>query len=46
MQTQVWLEQEWQDVRLLWDPACFGGVESIHVSAEDLWRPDIVLYNK
>lgn len=46
MQTQVWLEQEWQDVRLLWDPACFGGVESIHVPAEDLWRPDIVLYNK
>ncbi|KAH9282909.1 Acetylcholine receptor subunit beta-like 2 [Echinococcus granulosus] len=45
IQTQVWLEQEWQDVHLLWDPACFGGVESIHVPAEDLWRPDIVLYN-
>ncbi|VDM24905.1 unnamed protein product [Hydatigera taeniaeformis] len=45
MQTQVWLEQEWQDVHLLWDPSRFGGVESIHVPAEDLWRPDIVLYN-
>ncbi|VDK40055.1 unnamed protein product [Taenia asiatica] len=30
---------------MVWDPACFGGVESIHVPAEDLWRPDIVLYN-
>ncbi|KAL5110258.1 Acetylcholine receptor subunit alpha-like 2 [Taenia crassiceps] len=45
IQTQVWLEQEWQDVHLQWNPACFGGVESIHVPAEELWRPDIVLYN-
>ncbi len=44
--TQVWIEQEWVDDQLTWDPVQFDGVESIRVPSEDLWRPDIVLYNK
>lgn len=29
-----------------WDPKDYGGVEEIHVSPEDIWVPDTLLYNK
>ncbi|VDD77606.1 unnamed protein product [Mesocestoides corti] len=45
IKTQAWVEQEWNDPQLVWDPAEFDGILSIHVPAEDIWRPDIVLYN-
>lgn len=35
----------WQDYRLMWDPAEFGGVEKIPVLNSRLWKPDLVLYN-
>ncbi|GAV03354.1 hypothetical protein RvY_13790-3 [Ramazzottius varieornatus] len=41
----VWLEQEWTDEVLVWDPAKFGGIEMIIVPSTKIWLPDIVLYN-
>lgn len=41
----VWLKHEWYDQRLSWDPKEFGNVKMIHIPSDDLWRPDIVLYN-
>lgn len=38
--------QEWQDLRLRWDPHEFGMIEMTHLPSEELWRPDIILYNK
>ena len=29
-----------------WDPADYGGIESIRVPVERVWVPDIVLFNK
>ena len=29
-----------------WDPADYAGVETLYVPAENIWLPDIVLYNK
>lgn len=46
MTTNVWLNQEWYDHYLRWDPADYGGVDSLYIPAEDIWTPDIVLYNK
>ena len=46
MTTNVWLEQEWADVYLTWDKDEYGGVDHLYIPAEDLWKPDIVLYNK
>jgi len=46
MTTNVWLYQEWYDVYLRWDPRDYGGVDHFYVPADDLWKPDIVLYNK
>ncbi|XP_023236992.1 acetylcholine receptor subunit alpha-like 1 [Centruroides sculpturatus] len=45
MITNVWVEQVWQDYKLRWNPSEYGGVEMIHVPAEDIWLPDIVLFN-
>ncbi|VDL61889.1 unnamed protein product [Hymenolepis diminuta] len=45
MRTLVWLEQEWQEPLLSWVPKEYGNIQSIHIPAEELWRPDIVLYN-
>lgn len=45
MTTNVWVEQEWNDYKLRWDPEEYGGVSKVHVPAEQIWLPDIVLYN-
>uniref|UniRef100_A0AAN0LM93 Nicotinic acetylcholine receptor n=1 Tax=Polyphagotarsonemus latus TaxID=1204166 RepID=A0AAN0LM93_9ACAR len=45
MSTNVWIEQEWIDNQLVWDPKNYDGVDMIHIMAEDIWQPDIVLFN-
>jgi hypothetical protein len=45
MTTNIWLEQEWEDYKLKWNPTEYGGVDMIHVPAENIWLPDIVLFN-
>ena len=44
--TNVWVEQEWEDYKLTWNPEDYGGVKFLHVPSQDIWLPDIVLYNK
>ena len=44
--TNVWLEQEWLDYKLKWNPADYGNVRHLHVPSQHIWLPDIVLYNK
>ena len=46
MTTNVWLEQEWQDHKLTWDPAEYNNVSRLYVPSQDIWLPDIVLYNR
>ncbi|XP_015907667.1 acetylcholine receptor subunit alpha-like 1 [Parasteatoda tepidariorum] len=45
MTTNVWVNQEWFDHKLKWDPDEYGGVQHLYVPAEQIWLPDIVLYN-
>lgn len=45
MTTNVWVLQEWRDYKLVWDPSEYGGVTTLHVPSENIWLPDIVLYN-
>ncbi|EZA60916.1 Acetylcholine receptor subunit beta-like protein [Ooceraea biroi] len=45
MTTNVWVEQKWFDYKLQWDPQEYGGVEMLYVPSENIWLPDIVLYN-
>lgn len=44
--TLVWLDQEWVDEFLTWNPSDFGGIQKIRVPCQSIWLPDIVLYNK
>ncbi|XP_064425797.1 neuronal acetylcholine receptor subunit alpha-5 isoform X2 [Mirounga angustirostris] len=45
MTTNVWLKQEWTDVKLRWHPEDYGGIKVIRVPSDSLWTPDIVLFD-
>ncbi|VDD84356.1 unnamed protein product [Mesocestoides corti] len=44
--TNVWVELEWTDSKLIWEPADFGGVTTLFIPSDQLWLPDLLLYNK
>uniref|UniRef100_A0A4W3GWR6 Neuronal acetylcholine receptor subunit beta-2-like n=1 Tax=Callorhinchus milii TaxID=7868 RepID=A0A4W3GWR6_CALMI len=46
MTTNVWLTQEWQDYRLIWEPADYENIEKVRLPSTHIWLPDVVLYNK
>lgn len=39
MTTNMWVEQEWIDYKLKWEPDEYGGVTKLHVPAEQIWLP-------
>ncbi|EDO32052.1 predicted protein, partial [Nematostella vectensis] len=43
--TNVWIRLYWKDHLLNWNPEDFGGVKSINVEPNNVWKPDILLYN-
>ncbi|XP_035209216.1 neuronal acetylcholine receptor subunit alpha-10-like [Stegodyphus dumicola] len=43
--TNVWLDQEWMDDYLSWNPEEYGNLTKIRIPCEKIWLPDIVLYN-
>ncbi|CAF1588990.1 unnamed protein product [Rotaria magnacalcarata] len=43
--TNVWLDQEWYDEFLQWNPADFNGIHRLNLPSKLIWLPDIVLYN-
>lgn len=45
MTTNVWLRQEWIDLHLRWDPKEYGGIKTFEIPSEDLWNPEMVLFN-
>ncbi|XP_069621623.1 neuronal acetylcholine receptor subunit beta-4 [Ranitomeya imitator] len=45
MTTNVWLNQEWVDYRLSWNPAEYDGIRKLRIPSKQIWLPDIVLYN-
>lgn len=44
--TNLWLEMRWTDENLKWNPDEYGGIKLLHMPSNELWTPDIVLYNK
>ncbi|XP_062328173.1 neuronal acetylcholine receptor subunit alpha-5 isoform X1 [Osmerus eperlanus] len=45
MTTNVWMKQEWVDMKLRWKPEDYMGITSIRVPSNSIWIPDIVLYD-
>ena len=35
----------WSDPRLKWDPAKYGGLNTIRIQPSKVWTPGIILYN-
>ncbi|XP_004262636.1 acetylcholine receptor subunit gamma isoform X2 [Orcinus orca] len=44
--TNVWIEMQWCDYRLRWDPRDYDGLWVLRVPSTMVWRPDVVLENK
>ncbi|EHB04483.1 Acetylcholine receptor subunit beta [Heterocephalus glaber] len=45
MSTKVYLDLEWTDYRLSWDPAKHDGIDMLRITAQSVWLPDVVLLN-
>ncbi|XP_006863432.1 PREDICTED: acetylcholine receptor subunit beta [Chrysochloris asiatica] len=45
MYTKVYLDLEWTDYRLRWDPSEHDSIDSLPIAAESVWLPDVVLVN-
>ncbi|XP_028411230.1 neuronal acetylcholine receptor subunit alpha-3-like [Dendronephthya gigantea] len=43
--SNVWVRQQWINSKTTWNASDYGGVESIMMSPDYFWKPDIVLYN-
>lgn len=43
--TNLWLDMQWFDYRLMWDPSKMGGIRKLHIPVDQIWIPDILLYN-
>eukprot|EP00063_Salmo_salar_P078127 XP_014052962.1 PREDICTED: acetylcholine receptor subunit gamma-like isoform X1 [Salmo salar] len=43
--TNVWIEIQWNDIRLAWNTSEYFGIEVIRVPYNTVWLPDIVLEN-
>ena len=41
-----WITQQWVDAHLTWNKSHFGGVDTIRLPYDTVWKPDIILYNK
>jgi nicotinic acetylcholine receptor len=45
IESYVWLMQNWTDPRLAWNPEEYGGTEIIRLDSDQVWKPDVTLYN-
>uniref|UniRef100_A0A0K0EVU7 Neuronal acetylcholine receptor subunit alpha-10-like n=1 Tax=Strongyloides venezuelensis TaxID=75913 RepID=A0A0K0EVU7_STRVS len=43
--TNGWINQMWNDYKLIWDPREYDNITNIHIAYDKLWKPDIILYN-
>ncbi|XP_076470013.1 neuronal acetylcholine receptor subunit alpha-7-like [Babylonia areolata] len=43
--TSGWLNMQWDDEFLVWDPKEYGGVEDITVAQKSVWLPDLLVEN-
>lgn len=42
----IWTEISWSDYKLKWEPKEYGNVTTIELPHKNLWRPDILLFNR
>ena len=45
MRSDAWLMVKWHDFRLMWEPEEYGGLTTIRVPNDLIWKPDLSVYN-
>jgi len=45
LEVDGWMRLNWTDEYLKWDPVQYNNLTQIHFGSEEIWRPDIQLYN-
>ena len=45
MTADVWMRLSWIDENLRWDPEKHDKQANIHFGEDEIWKPDILLYN-
>jgi len=45
LEVDGWMRLNWTDEYLTWSPGDFQGLTQIHFSQDEIWKPDIQLYN-
>ncbi|XP_055332892.1 acetylcholine receptor subunit alpha-like 1 [Paramacrobiotus metropolitanus] len=45
LRVHTWTSFRWNDVRLVWDSSEYANITTLHTADEELWLPDITLYN-
>ncbi|XP_070508469.1 neuronal acetylcholine receptor subunit alpha-6-like [Chironomus tepperi] len=45
LETHAWIRMNWTDIKMKWDPAKFNGISNLRLSADDVWQPDLTVYN-
>uniref|UniRef100_A0A3P9MH68 Neuronal acetylcholine receptor subunit alpha-7 n=1 Tax=Oryzias latipes TaxID=8090 RepID=A0A3P9MH68_ORYLA len=43
--TNAWLQLHWTDIYLTWNPENYPGVQNLRFPSDQVWTPDILLYN-
>uniref|UniRef100_A0A3Q2PLW1 Neurotransmitter-gated ion-channel ligand-binding domain-containing protein n=1 Tax=Fundulus heteroclitus TaxID=8078 RepID=A0A3Q2PLW1_FUNHE len=46
LMTNAWLQLYWTDVYLSWNPENYPGVQNLRFPSDQIWTPDILLYNR
>ena len=46
VQMSVSLSQYWTDIYLSWNPDKYPGVQNLRFPSDQIWTPDILLYNR
>ncbi|XP_028409509.1 acetylcholine receptor subunit alpha-like [Dendronephthya gigantea] len=42
----LWVTLQWRNPYLMWDPAEYGGIESVHADHDHFWVPDLAVFNE
>ncbi|KAM9356854.1 neuronal acetylcholine receptor subunit alpha-7-like [Symphorus nematophorus] len=45
LMTNAWLQLYWTDIYLSWNPENYPGVQNLRFPSDQVWTPDILLYN-
>ncbi|KAE9549423.1 hypothetical protein FO519_007356, partial [Halicephalobus sp. NKZ332] len=45
LHVNAWLDYNWNDYQLRWDPEEYGNITNIRFPTGQIWKPDVLLYN-